>query len=536
MGDSQQNPKVGVSSRQRLKDTIAQLCDEIRALYLSDYSPWVVGYSGGKDSTATLQLIWTAIRGLGSAERTKPIHVISTDTLVENPVVAMWVAKSLETMARAAQDEHIPIETHRLMPEVNDSFWVNLIGRGYPAPRHKFRWCTERLKIKPSNTFIQSLVNNYGDTILVLGTRKAESQVRASRMQRLEEGRVRERLSPNESLPGCSVYTPIEDWSNDEVWAFLTQWDNPWGYDNHQLLTMYQGASPDGECPLVVDLSTPSCGDSRFGCWVCTVVGEDKSMKAMVKNDQEKDWMMPLLRIRNALDPGKDKGKKDREKRDFRRISGLVQVDLGNDPDNLRRREPRLVPGPYLQPVREDLLRKLLTAQKLIRRNPEAPEGVKEIELISLEQLQEIRRIWVEDKHEIEDRLPAIYREVTGKEFPDSDAYAGRLFREEELKILEQLCRKPDGGFDRLHYELIRELLDVQESYRTAARRSGLFKAIEDAFEKCFYDDEVDALNRAVLRHRARHPDMQFPDTQPSLFNGLDARAKNEEEAPAFRK
>jgi DNA sulfur modification protein DndC len=213
--------------------------------------------------------VWLALRALPPDERRKPLHVISTDTLVENPVVAAWVTRSLETMDAAAKAEGLPIVPHRLTPTVNDSFWVNLIGRGYPAPRHKFRWCTERLKIKPSNTFITEVVAQSGEAILVLGTRKAESQARARSMERLEAQRVRERLSPNASLPNCLVYSPIEDWSNDDVWLFLMQSPNPWGYNNKDLLTMYQGASQDGECPLVVDTTTPSCGDSRFGCWVC---------------------------------------------------------------------------------------------------------------------------------------------------------------------------------------------------------------------------------------------------------------------------
>ena len=100
------------------------------------------------------------------------------------------------------------------------------------------------------------------------------------------------------------------------------QTPNPWGYENRDLLTMYQGASADGECPLVVDTTTPSCGDSRFGCWVCTLVDEDKSMQAMIRNDQDKDWMEPLLDLRNELDPKRE----ERESRDFRRMSGLVQL------------------------------------------------------------------------------------------------------------------------------------------------------------------------------------------------------------------
>ena len=247
-----------------VRETLRRHKRFVQELYLEDDVPWVVGYSGGKDSTATLQLVWLAIAELDDSQRKKPVHVISTDTLVENPIVAAWVTHSLDKINEAAEAAFLPFVAHRLTPEVEDTFWVNLIGKGYPAPRHKFRWCTERLKIKPSNRFIRNVVRRNGEAILVLGTRKAESAKRASTMKKLEEHRVRDRLSPNANLPGCLVLSPIEDWSNDDVWLFLMQVDNPWGYRNKDLLTMYQGASEDGECPLVVDTSTPSCGDSRF--------------------------------------------------------------------------------------------------------------------------------------------------------------------------------------------------------------------------------------------------------------------------------
>src|ERR1051326_1011270 len=239
--------------------TIELVTREIQELYGSDNAPWIVGYSGGKDSTAVLQLTWLALKKLPEDKRKKPVYVISTDTLVENPIVAAWVACSLEKMKDAARKDVLPLQPHRLMPQITDSFWVNLIGKGYPAPRHKFRWCTERLKIRPSNAFIGKVVRQNGEAVLILGTRKAESQARAKVMQNNEKFRYRDRISPNASLPGSTVYTPIEDWSNDDVWMFLMQVENPWGYNNKDLLTMYQGASPDGECPLVVDSTTPSC-------------------------------------------------------------------------------------------------------------------------------------------------------------------------------------------------------------------------------------------------------------------------------------
>ncbi len=471
--------KVSAFAARGFKQTIAGLIEEIIALYRADSIPWVVGYSGGKDSTATLQLVWLALSRLKPAERVKPIYVISTDTLVENPIVAVWVARSLDQMAERAQAEGLPITAHRLMPAATDTFWVNLIGRGYPAPRPKFRWCTERLKINPSNRFISDVVKQNGEAIVVLGMRKAESQARARVMVHLESQRVRERLSPNASLQNSYVYTPIETWSNDDVWMFLMQVRNPWGFPNKDLLTMYQGASADGECPLVIDSSTPSCGDSRFGCWVCTLVEKDKSMQAMIQNDQEKEWMLPLLELRNELDAD------DRQLRDFRRMNGSVQLF-----------KDRVIPGPYTQSAREQWLRKVLQAQRHIQTH--GPELVRNIELITLAELGEVRRLWVLEKHEIEDNLPHIYESVLGVSYPGGRIDDNLVLGAEEMAILREIC-----GPDDLHFQLTRELLDVERQHRSMARRAGLFKALEQALRRGFYDSVDDAEQRALERRSA---------------------------------
>jgi DNA sulfur modification protein DndC len=464
--------------------TVDALIAQTQRLYLADSVPWVVGYSGGKDSTAVLQLVWLALAALPPGQRGKPVHVISTDTLVENPVVAAWVTHSLEVMKDAAVSQGVPLTPHRLTPAPADTFWVNLIGRGYPAPRPKFRWCTERLKIKPSNTFIRSMVRSHGEAILVLGTRKAESSGRSHRMTELESRRIRDLLSPNESLPNCLVYSPLENWSNDDVWTFLMQSANPWGYSNKELLTMYQGASPDGECPLVVDASTPSCGDSRFGCWTCTLVDQDKSMSAMIQNDEEKEWMLPLLELRNALDVADD-----RHLRDFRRMNGSVQ--LFHD---------RPIPGPYTQEARERWLRQLLQAQRWIRDN--GPDYVRNLELITLAELQEIRRLWVVDKHEFEDHLPQIYEETLGEAYPGGPLDEHLPLGPEAVDVLHEVT-----GGDRLHFELVRELLDIEQRHRAQARRAGLFESLEKALRRGFYDNEADALARARDRMAARDRD-----------------------------
>jgi DNA sulfur modification protein DndC len=469
-----------------IKKTIGSVLKGIQELYLADGIPWVVGYSGGKDSTASLQLVWLALSKLTPEKRLKPIYVITTDTLVENPVVAAWVTKSLETMKTAAEKKHLPIYPHRLTPDLADTFWVNLIGRGYPAPRPRFRWCTERLKIKPSNAFIKNVVRENGEAIIVLGTRKAESAARAHTINKHARKRIREHLSPNPTLPNSLVFSPIEDWSNDDVWLFLMQVPNPWGYNNKDLLTMYQGASPDGECPLVVDTTTPSCGDSRFGCWVCTLVESDKSMHAMVQNDEEKEWMLPLLELRNELDL-----QDDRHLRDFRRMNGSVYLMKEKGKDEFTH-----VPGPYRQSVREHWLRRVLEAQRWVREH--GPEHVRDIELIALAEMHEIRRIWVVEKHELEDSLPRIYEEVTGQVYPGGGVDDNRVFGADEIKLLRDMC---DG--DQLHFELTRELLSVERRYRTLARRSGLYDALEQAFRRNFFADEEDATDRAIRRREA---------------------------------
>lgn len=481
---AQQTKRPSAFSALGFQATIAQLEDEIRALYTADDVPWIIGYSGGKDSTATLQLVWSAVAGLPKEKRNKTVHVISTDTLVENPIVAAWVDRSMSVMGQAAHEREVPVKPRLLRPEVAESFWVNLIGRGYPAPRPKFRWCTERLKIRPSNRFISQIVTDNGEAILCIGARKEESIARARVLEKNSRFRVRDRLSPSATLPGCMIYTPVEDWTSDDIWLYLNNIKNPWGASNKELMGMYAGASADGECPLVVDSSSPSCGDSRFGCWVCTLVEKDKSMTAMIQNDAEKDWMMPLLDLRNALDfrnnsiDGEEFS--DHHLRDFRRLTGSVQLMSGGRP----------VPGPYTQESRANWLAKLLAAQTYIRRN--GPEDVRNLNLISIEELQEIRRIWVMDKHELEDTLPRIYLEATGEPYPGRPLDDNLVLGESEMRELTNLC---EG--DRLHYELTRELLSLTLQQRSSGRRAKLNEKLEKAFARHFYDDKEDALARA---------------------------------------
>jgi DNA sulfur modification protein DndC len=483
--------------------SVEEIASEIQALFLSDSLPWIVGYSGGKDSTASLQLIWTAIAKLPQERRKfKPIYVISTDTLVENPVISAWVKKSLIQMDESARSQELTINPTPLTPALENRFWVNLIGKGYPAPRPKFRWCTDRLKISASTRFIQALSEANGEAILVLGTRRGESAARDKVMDQYE-GSTRNHLSRNgdPKLSRVWVYAPIESWSSEDVWEYLIENDNPWGISNQELFNIYRGATPDAECPIVVDKSTPSCGDSRFGCYVCTMVTQDKSMAAMILNDESKSWMQPILDYRNnflAFEGG------DRHVRDFRRMTGKLKLDAG-----------RLVHGPYTQKRREQLLDGLLRAQKEANKRA-AAKNLGEIELISIEELQEIRRIWVDEKREIEDLLPNIYQNAMDQPFPgreidtmplDNDDLD--LLREVAVTwVAEKLGDDPTKSAERASelYKLTRTLLAAGFQGLQSGKRSHQLDVLQDILATFAFTDEQDAFEFAKTYLRDAKP------------------------------
>ncbi|GAB1150138.1 DNA phosphorothioation system sulfurtransferase DndC [Shewanella algae] len=529
-------PAYSAFNKFGLTQTVQALVERTKTLYLKDDIPWVIGYSGGKDSTAILQLVWTAVQELASETKAhKPVHVISTDTLVENPIVALWVERSLNQMRIAVKEQSLPIFPHRLTPKVEDRFWVNLVGRGYPAPRYKFRWCTDRLKISPSNTFIQEVVQKNGEAILVLGTRKHESTVRTASMENIESRtdntRKNDGLNVNTQLDRVWVYTPVEDWTNDDVWAYLTKQKNPWGFKNTDLLGMYQGATEGGECPLVVDKSTPSCGDSRFGCYVCTMVGEDKSMAAMIANDDEKEWMLPLLELRNEIDINdaneakkRNKIARDKSNRDFRRMNGNLTVhismkdfsdskelDESEDPfERIAQYEDAsefkyenlpadIVRGPYKQEFRVKMLKKILEAQLYVQQT--GPTEVSNLELLTLEDLEEIRRLWTEEKNEVEDLVPIIYREVTGKVYPGPKRAHNPLINNDMLNKLKEFCKQFDDK-DGLKYQQLRSLLAIEDRYKHQLRRAKISQDLESAIETGAFASIDDARLFALERSK----------------------------------
>ncbi len=481
---------------------LKDIYDEIRQVYLADNRPWILGFSGGKDSTCMVQLIWNALSDLPVQKIHKKIFVISSDTLVESPKVVDQITNTLDIMEKAAKKIFLPISTNLVQPVVEDTFWVCLLGKGFPAPSNLFRWCTERLKIRNADRFIQEKISQYGEAVVVLGTRKDESGSRQQLMSLYEiKGSL---LSRHSKFAQTYVYTPLRDFITEDVWNYLLQNKNPWGANNRDLLTLYQNAN-SSECPLVVDASTPSCGNSRFGCWVCTVVNEDTSLKNTIENGE--DWMEPLLELREELKETQDPAKRRHVRNLKRRIGQMklvsdavkegfdkkirqseMQIENNNDkPDPYS----VLIPGPYTLEFCMEFLKKLLLAQKKVRQNGPDPH----MNLISEDEIHEIQRIWRMERGDWKNTAYQIFEKVMEQklELPQEDL-AG--FGKIEQDTLEEICTQ-----NNVPPLLVSKLLNAEYESQGMTRHSKIYLKINSILSEEWRDD-LDAIVEDLQRQK----------------------------------
>ena len=444
--------------------SIQDLCAEIAATYLADNRPWIVGFSGGKDSTAVLSLVYTALQMIPVEKRQKQVYVVSSDTLVETPVVVDLIVSVLNAINSQAKIDQIPMTAHPVFPKMDQSFWVNLLGRGYPAPQQSFRWCTERMKIDPVSEFIKDKVAKHGEVIIALGSRRQES---ASRAQVIAKHRINGSvLARHTSLPNAYTYMPIEYWSADDVWEYLLNESCPWGGDNWRLFELYKGSN-QGECPLVIDTNTPSCGNSRFGCWTCTVVTEDKALHGLIQSGDS--WMQPLLDFRNALHHSTKPENKPKY-RNYKRRTGRVSYVRGDINDDTHK-EQQHIPGPYWMKQRQEWLRHLLEMEKQLKSDGH------DITLIREEELHAIRKEWLQDPNEPDwmDSLPKIYKDVYPEQVIEWVENDTGTFNERDTELLYNLSEKYN-----IPAELIMKLIETETSVLGLGNRRGVLSKLEN--------------------------------------------------------
>lgn len=434
---------------------IEYIVDEILDQYMyadTSFRPWIIGFSGGKDSTVLLTLVWLALRKIKRDTITpfqlrRPIYVVCNDTMVENPIIATYVDEVLAQIETKAREEDLPIFVRKTEPKLEDSFWVNVIGKGYPVPNTAFRWCTEKMKIKPTARFIIEQVDECGEAIILIGTRKAESATRARSIKKHEV--YGKRLTNHTILRNTYVYAPIKELMLEEVWYIINAIPSPWGFDNSILFNIYKDASADDyECPTVVtDKSHGSCGQSRFGCWVCTVVKDDKSMRSLIKNGRE--WMKPLYDFRIEIDQERNIIE---NRMPYRRDGRRAINDM----------------GPYVFSYRAKMLRRLLEVQHDLQKHDP------KIKLISDQELIAIQVNWYRDFN-FGYQVSEIYNSIYKESFNMEENIKNKL----EADLMKEICSEnPEEG------ELIEQLLLLQRSKSLMQRRRGLKNEIESRLKE----------------------------------------------------
>lgn len=438
---------------------INYIIEEIADQYVIEDNnrPWIIGFSGGKDSTVLLTLTWLALLKIknekGKSFLKREVYVVCNDTLVENPIITNYVNKILEKIKEGALKHSLPVFVQKTIPRLEDSFFVNLIGKGYPAPNNSFRWCTERLKIKPTAKFVTDIVksedNDHHEAIILVGTRKSESSSRAKSIKKHDiKGK---RLTKHPLQNNVFVYSPIKELQLEEIWYIINTFQSPWGANNKELFDIYADASADDyECPTMVsDKEHKSCGQSRFGCWTCTVVKQDKSISAQIENGQQ--WLIPLRDLRNWIQEERNKP----ENRSHFRRNGLEATIPHGGVVELKHRA--------------EILEKVFEAQKQIN------ELGYEVELINKQELIAIQVIWYRDLY-FQYTVSDIYNKAFNKHL-DMKQHNELVKKEEELLL--SACEK-----DKKQFTLIKDLLKLEKSKTIMMKRRGLIEDIEKRYKQ----------------------------------------------------
>jgi DNA sulfur modification protein DndC len=422
--------------------------ERLKKEYLADSRPWVVTFSGGKDSTAVLQLVTEMLLDLRKEHKDhKKVYIVSSDTGVEMPLIEDYTTNKLKKIDAFIQKEKINMSVNLLKPKVTESFWNLLLGKGYPSPNQTFRWCTDRMKIKPATQFLKSLTDKNESILMLLGVRSDESQARAESIAKRDENH--RGFSKHNEIPNAFVFSPIKDWTNADVWTYLSENDAPWG-EHQDMMKLYDKGSGEADCNIALNPEAASCGKTRFGCWVCTVVSQDKSMANMLRNDEDQ-WMRPLHEFRNKLEAYRDTQGLGKVKRQQRRRNGQKSI------------------GPFLLSTRKELLQELLQIEKTLTELGKMGEKT----LISDDEIAQIQQEWLHDGDFFESAI-TMAKEV-GR---DIKYQSVKSFNGEEREFVQKTCDN-----NHIPIKLIEELMQKEHSYRHQLKRTKICTEMENLVE-----------------------------------------------------
>ena len=427
-----------------------EIIEEMTYVYKHDNRPWLIGYSGGKDSSLLVSLVVETVMRLPEKERTKNVFIVSSDTGVENPIVKRYMHNSSNKINEFSKSINANIHAEIIYPDVTQSFWSLVIGLGYPTPEPPgFRWCTERLKILPMNRYTNALIERYGEVVLLLGVRKAESLSRKRSITSREiEGKL---LTPHTDIAKAYVYNPLTEIKNELVWEYLLKDDgvSPWGGDMKYLFNLYQGEDLGEEQSVVGQVDKdkiPVTGNSRFGCWCCTIVKVDKSLQRFI--DKGSKELEPLREFRDWL----VSIRQNPEFRDNKRRNGKVY----------QKSNGQYGFGPFKLSARQEILKKLLILQK--------ETG---FDLITDEELKMIDTIWDAEGDLTRRKLVDIYYEVYGTRLK-WDEYKEPLY---DLEIINEIKKAAEDS--EIPFELITKLIVMINSNKYIAKSAKLKKEFD---------------------------------------------------------
>lgn len=255
----------------------------IQTEYQKSNLTWYLGYSGGKDSSALLKLVYVAVKGIKNPKRN--IVVVYCDTGVEIPVVRDFAYKTLRDISKEACKDNIPLKTQVAQPKLTDRYFVKVLGYGYPTPTNKFRWCTDRLRVNPINTITKDA--NGKISVVLLGTRKGESLERNKILEKYKTRRSYyfEQSNTKKTL----IYSPIVNCDVNDIWHILKAKCPPYSIKYNRLSLLYNAYDKNSR--------DEKNYKSRFGCWMCTVIRKDRAMERLIQHGYGD--LKPLLSFRN---------------------------------------------------------------------------------------------------------------------------------------------------------------------------------------------------------------------------------------------
>lgn len=324
---------------------INETLNVISNYFEKSYNNWIIAFSGGKDSTLVLLLLVEFLKTTNI--RDKNVTIVYCDTGVEIPIMREYTLEVLKRLSNFSKKLSLKIDVVTSEPDIDDTFFVNVIGKGYVPPSFMFRWCTDRLRTKP----LQKIANKQ-NCVIVLGTRKNES---IERDRVLKENEISEYTYKQKAYSKAIIFSPIINYSVDEIWESIELLNKDGIIDLSFLKHLYRGFVGSNE------KDENSLG-GRYGCWTCTVVRKDKACQNLISKGY--DNLQYLLDYRELL------------------------INYKNNPENRLKNRKTLAEGkgPFKMSVRKVLLDKLLETEKL--------SGY---ELIRKDEVDRIYDIWKDD-------------------------------------------------------------------------------------------------------------------------------------------